>query len=218
MKKPSGAGTWGLALALALTLGTASCGSGSGGSCGTVAACGGDPTGTWKFTSDCAPGAASAFKNAKCPAATANANLSATGTISFGADKSYSESITSNGSVVLMIPASCLPANGTTCAQLGPMLQGSGGTGASPFSSATCSGTTSCTCNLVIAPTTTADTGTWASAGTSIDLTSAANGPGGGGPYCVKGNELHLLSVDMTMSMGPMGTATITEDIVGSKQ
>jgi len=34
----------------------------------------------------------------------------------------------------------------------------------------------------------------------------------------VQGNTLHLLDVDTSMNMGPMGQATITDDVTLSKQ
>jgi hypothetical protein len=36
--------------------------------------------------------------------------------------------------------------------------------------------------------------------------------------YCVQGNTLHILDVDTTTNMGPMGQATIVDDATYTKQ
>ncbi len=58
--------------------------------------------------------------------------------------------------------------------------------------------------------------GTYTTSGTMLTL-NATTGTGTGGAYCVQGNTLHLLTLDMTMSMGSMGTATIQSDIILTK-
>jgi hypothetical protein len=59
--------------------------------------------------------------------------------------------------------------------------------------------------------------GTWSASGTRISLVSST-GDNAGGPYCVQGNELHLITLDMTITMGSMGTLKIDEDLVATKQ
>jgi hypothetical protein len=37
-------------------------------------------------------------------------------------------------------------------------------------------------------------------------------------PYCVQGTTIHFLQIDTTMNMGPMGQATIDQDVIATKQ
>ena len=47
----------------------------------------------------------------------------------------------------------------------------------------------------------TSETGTYTTSGTNITTTDSA-GSSSISAYCVQGNELHMLQVDMTMAMG----------------
>jgi hypothetical protein len=53
-------------------------------------------------------------------------------------------------------------------------------------------------------------------AGTTLSSISV-DGSTSDDPYCVQGNELHSLSVDMMMPMGPMGQVHIQGDLVLKK-
>ncbi|MDB4980090.1 MAG: hypothetical protein JWM82_842 [Myxococcales bacterium] len=193
-----------------------SCGGGSV-SCDGTQPCGGDPTGTWSFVSDCeAP--SMGFSNT-CPTATVSASgVSISGMISFNADKSYSVSQAFKANVSVSLPASCLTQGGVTvsCAQLTTVLQGEIANGTAPYKTISCSGSGGCTC-LATVDDINDDSGTWSSAGTVITLGSAA-GSSDGGSYCVKGNEIHLLTLSTSVNMGAMGTARIQSDVVGRKQ
>src|SRR5262249_34120182 len=91
---------------LALGAAAASSWGGGGGSCGTVQRCGGDPTGRWKFTSQCAD-ASMAFADAFCPGATGSvAGLQASGMVTFNADMTYSVSLVQTGTISMTIPTS----------------------------------------------------------------------------------------------------------------
>jgi hypothetical protein len=59
------------------------------------------------------------------------------------------------------------------------------------------------------------NSGTYSISGTNLMLQSSSST---GGSYCAEGTELHLVSVDAYMDMGPMGMATITSDVVALKQ
>jgi hypothetical protein len=194
-----------------------SCGGGGGvASCGKVQPCGGDPVGTWKFAGQCA-NTADAFDNEFCPTATTSVSgLSASGTTTFSADGTYTLNVTESGTVQMTIPSSCLTQNGITltCAQLQQSLQAAFADDPdSPIKSATCSGSSSCSCALTMSSTTT-ENGTYTVDGTSLSL----SGGSGSGAFCVKDKELHLITVDTTMSMGTMGQVKISSDIVATKQ
>jgi hypothetical protein len=51
-----------------------------------------------------------------------------------------------------------------------------------------------------------------------ITLTASGDGRSMPQSYCVQGNTLHILDVDTTMNMGPMGQATIVDDATYIKQ
>jgi len=195
---------------LALVASTAGCG-GDGGACG-VQPCGGDPVGNWHTTSACANAAEAnmAFLEGLmgfCSTASlAGFSVSPSGTFNIGADMTYSLNMTMNMVVSVNIPASCLM--GANCALLNAQIQTEVGTGG--ITAATCSGSSSCTCTITGA-TSEATTGTYTTAGTEMMLTSATGGTDGG-PYCVQGSTIHLLTVDTTMAM-----ATIQSDIVLTK-
>jgi hypothetical protein len=207
---------WGVALVLVST----SCGSsGSGASnCGLVQPCGGDLTGTWKIVATCGTSstAADSFQDSQCPNAAASADLSITGMVSFNADKSYASDEMLAGSLTISLPTSCLTQNGTTstCADETQMFQASIDAGGTPFSTASCAGTNGgCSCTLVTTPMMNSTAGTWSTAGTTFTIVSSA-GKTSTTSYCVQGSYVHVISLDMTMPMGSMGTFKITEDVV----
>jgi hypothetical protein len=190
-----------------------SCGGGGASSCGTVSPCGGDPVGNWKFAGACTPGYAE-FDNEFCPTATATVSMSPTGTMNVAADGSYSMNMTLKGAVTMTIPASCLTQGviTLTCGQLQQSIQASSANDPdSPITAVTCTGSSTCTCTMQMSSSTN-DSGTWAVDGTTLSLSG-----GDGGEFCVKGSELHLITVDTTMTMGSMGQAKITNDIVAVK-
>ena len=194
----------------ALVASTAGCG-GDSGACG-VQPCGGDPVGNWHASSACADAAElnMAFLEGImgfCSTASLSGySVSPSGTFNIAADMTYSLNMTMNMTVSVNIPASCLM--GQSCALLNTAIQTEVGTGG--VTAAACSGSSSCTCTLT-GVSTESTTGTYTTAGTNMTLTSATGGTDGG-PYCVQGSTLHLLTVDTTMPM-----AKIQSDIVLTK-
>jgi hypothetical protein len=198
-----------------LALALVSCGgsSGGGGSCGQVEPCGGSVVGTWKASSACLSSAAFAAdtSGSYCPTATFS-NVSATQTGSYVFDSStYTINISAQVSATYTVPASC-NSSGTSCADLGAYLQAY-----IQGSTITCTGSGTCTCHLVF-PATDSETGTYTSSGSVLTLTSDADGSTSTQSYCVQGSTLHLVDVDTTMNMGPMGQATIDDDATYTKQ
>jgi hypothetical protein len=204
-------------LSAALAPALLSCGGdGALASCGKVAACGGDVVGNYTIAGACVNNSALNMNvGLDCPGATALASgVSASGSASFNADLTYTMTQTLTASVTEMIPASCLTQNGLTltCTQVDQLLQTLIQMEPGTFQSAHCSGNTSCTCSFVLAPQMMTESGTYVAAGTTLTLT-ASDGSSSSGSYCVQGNNLHLLSMDMTMPMG-----TITADTVLTKK
>lgn len=189
--------------ALGLTM--SSCGGGNG-SCGKVQPCGGSVVGNYSVSAACYDTAALNMMNviADCPGATVNiSGLSVSGSGSFNADMTYSVMETISASVSETIPASCLMMSGITltCAQLDQAIQTLLTQNPGTYQSAHCAGSSSCTCSFVLAAQTTSETGTYTTAGTIITTTNST-GTSSSSSYCVQGNELHMLQVDMTMAMG----------------
>lgn len=204
-------------LSAALAPALLSCGgNGALASCGKVAACGGDVVGNYTIAGACVNNSALNMDvGLDCPGATASASgISASGSASFNADLTYTMTQTLTASITENIPASCLTQNGLTltCAQVDQLLQTLIQMEPGTFQSAHCSGSSSCTCSFVLAPQMMTESGTYVAAGTTLTLT-ASDGTTSGGSYCVEGNNLHLLSMDMTMPMG-----TITADTVLTKK
>ena len=188
---------------------TAGCGDSSG-ACG-VQPCGGDPVGNWQASGACANAAElnMAFLEGLmgfCTTASLGGySIRPSGTFNLAADLTYSLNMTLNMTISVNIPGSCLM--GQSCSVLNAALQGQV---SGDIQSVSCAGSGSCTCTFN-ALTTAAETGTYTTAGTEMALTSSA-GATSGGPYCVQGSTLHLLTVDTTMPM-----ATIQSDIVFAK-
>src|SRR5438445_10933653 len=77
-----------------------------GGTCANTAACGGDVVGTWNITSSCVSATPSMMSSASCPGAkTTSSNLTATGTIVYRADMTYSSNFMVSGSVTVFQPS-----------------------------------------------------------------------------------------------------------------
>lgn len=79
-----------------------------------------------------------------------------------------------------------------------------------------CTGTSDCSCDVTVSITSDAS-GTWSTSGPDLTFT-AANGDSTTDGFCVKGRELHIMQVDQTMTMGTMGGAKITSDLVAVRQ
>jgi hypothetical protein len=80
--------------------------------------CGGDLVGSWRVDSACF---GSSFLVGSCQKSVDSSGVSASGTISYGADGSYSSSITYTGTYIESYPAACIP-SGASCADFGASL------------------------------------------------------------------------------------------------
>jgi hypothetical protein len=190
----------------------AGCGGSDGGSCGMVAACGGDVVAEWTIVDACLTASDSgALFGDFCPTATVDTSgLTASGMASYRADMTFDGTITMSGSVAFVLPASCLTMNGITltCAQLDQGLKQAMMDDPDPsIQSIACSGSGSCRCTMQMTPQTSAGSGTYSTSGTTL-LENGATA----GDYCVKGNELHLLTDSMAM-----GSFALSGDIVLTK-
>lgn len=191
-------------------------GGNSNASCGTVRPCGGNIVGTWKFAASCIVDQSILGLDATqiCDTATINAEDSAiTGMATFKADMTYSVNLTSTPKFKLVVPNDCL--QGAACADIQAAITGDP---TSDIQSASCSTQGSaCVCNVVSQSMTQTETGTYTTSGSTLTSGPSADQQDDT-PYCVQGNQLHVISVDMSTSMGAMGKVKITADIVGTKQ
>ncbi len=197
-----------------------SCGSSTGGSggsngngtCGEVEPCNGPVVGTWKAAAACASASFVMDLQGACPAATISGETAAqSGSYVFNADLTYSIAVTGQLTYDAANPASCNP-TGMSCEALGAAES------ALSVGTVTCTGSSSsCNCHSSFARTDT-ETGTYSVAGTVITLVRSSDGYTLDQSYCVQGNTLHILDVDTTTNMGPMGQATILDDATYTKQ
>jgi hypothetical protein len=158
-------------------------------------ACGGDIVGNWTVSTLCGPGANQTQSVSGCPGGMATIHVTATGTLRFGVDGSYTTMLTPAGSAMDFLPKSCL--GGSTCAMLQDALLQQG-----TFSDGTCTDDgTNCNCALTLAARLTTQTGTYSVSGTTLTTTTADAGMPSLSPYCVSGNQLSIASSDPTQPM-----------------
>ncbi len=167
-----------------------------GGGCAALefTPCGGDLTGTWKFSAGCADLATTTDPTGgACPSATTALSIDFTGTITFSGGTNYTVAASQTSTVTMTVPKSCLP-GGATCAQL---LQGSTDDG------------TACVNVKTQGPSDKTESGTYTTSGTSFSTTKADGDAGTGGStlqYCVTGSTLSVK--DVTADATVIYTAT----------
>jgi hypothetical protein len=194
-------------------------GGNGGGSCGTVQPCGGSVVGTWNISTVCVLDSSFlGFDQSQiCAGAQFDvASVSAMGTSTYNADGTYQDTGNLKLTFKLTVPNSCF-SNGATCAGLNSSFQQQIQQDPSSVNSASCvpSGS-SCVCTLGSPDQPVSEMGTYTTSGTSLTTTPTGGTPSTG-PYCVTGNELHEMQIDMSMPMGSMGMAHIQADVVLKK-
>ncbi len=146
-----------------------------------------------------------------CPTATATGKTgAATGTLTLNADLTYAMALEAPFEIAIAVPAACT--GGMTCAEFGAGAAQAIGGG----TTVTCTGTGDCSC-LMTTSATLSSTGTYTTSGTVLAF-NGSDGYSNSGDYCVQGHTLHMVDVDTTMNMGPMGQATIKDDLTLTKQ
>jgi hypothetical protein len=175
---------------LAASICASGCGGGSGGSCG-AAPCGGDLVGAWNFSDICLDEAAlSADFQAFCAGASISAlNISYTGSIEFTAGN-YTVDATSSQSFTVSFAVACL--NGGTCADYAAALEAT----ADPGTTASCSGTTTCTCMVDTGPQPAAESGGYTVSGNTVTTTPSDGSAADTLSYCVKGDTVNFMEIE----------------------
>ena len=82
----------------------------------------------------------------------------------------------------------------------------------STVQTAHCAGSSICTCTVTNGPQTTSETGTYTTSGTTLTITDSDGSISSNG-YCVQGNELHIVQLDMTMPMGTIEADTVLTQV-----
>ena len=191
---------------LVVTASVAACGGGTatiggtGGSCANVSPCGGNVVGTWNIANFCATGSSSsAAPPVGCSAQREQFNVvGISGTLTFNADGTYSETTTVTESVVLSVAMNCM-ADGAavSCSQLGQTE-----TSAADGAAVSCvANGSNCDCTLPPRTATLSGTGMYSTSGTLLTITPPS-GSGSTSQYCVQGNTLSLVSTTMGMDAG----------------
>lgn len=172
----------------------------------SYAECGGDLVGTWAIASACIDdgkdaGASNNPFGSACPDAVYDVSIDATGTATFGSDKSFDLVLMGTPSITVKIPSTCL-SNGALpfpdCATLAAALDKKGGV--------TCMGDTSTGCDCTGqggSGTNQHETGTYSVDGNTFITTenTDAGGTKTGDPtsFCVSGNTLKVKGSDGTV-------------------
>jgi hypothetical protein len=140
------------------------------------AACGGDPVGTWTFSNACFEVTKNPYDQ-YCQGTSFGIELEITGSLTFGADATYTPNITTLSTTKIVLPKACVIVPNGDCSQIDkndPYVDDGA----------------NCVQTKVGAPSTKTNPGTWTSNGNTLTITT--NGQTEGLDYCVKGNTLML--------------------------
>jgi hypothetical protein len=202
----------------------AGCGGGGGGPagfnlggpsmCGVIAPCGGDVVGTWNASVGCvtSAGLREAESGITCPGFSISVtNVNVSGTFTFKTDMTYSfTGLSEQAMYQATVPVGCVA--GHSCAAAATGIDSTG-----DFESASCTGTTTCSCTALQTPNVDTESGTYTLSGTTF-TTFPSNGlPTSTLSYCVEGANLHVLATTMP-SLGAVGQMIVAEDTVAQKQ
>ena len=210
--------TFGLLIALLIAASVGSCGGSGGGSCGKVQPCGGSVVGTWKAGPACVVDASllGIDPSQICSTATIEfTTINATGSVTFGADMTYHAEGTDTIAFKITVPGLCF-ATGKNLRRRRREPQAQMQQDPAVTSASCATAGAACVCNEMAVMDSTAS-GTYSTSGTTLTTTPAGKAASSD-QYCVQGNELHDLTVNMTMPMGSMGMVKIAGDFVLTKQ
>jgi hypothetical protein len=154
--------------------------------CPAFQRCGGDLVGTWTITSLCLP--SESGSTPECPAESDDSRgLVLAGTMTFRADSTFATTDTLSGTVVRIIPLACARNHGAgSCAQLAILMQ------SASFRSVGCTGASTCSCTVDLAPVSASGTGSYVMATNLVTITQS-DGSVEANTYCVSGDTLRLV-------------------------
>lgn len=148
----------------------------------SFAACGGDIVGDWSISGGCVDDGGNNGLSELCATATIDVDFNTTGTVSFGADGSFSSNVANTGSLSLNLPKECLASLGGSCENFSSSFEQPCTTGADG----------SCGCIIPADDNTAGDTGTYSVSGNALTMQSASSTTPDELEYCVEGNNLHV--------------------------
>ncbi len=176
-----------------------------GPTCGAVAACGGAVVGRWNVTDGCVT-AAPDLSNV-CVGITATVKFLFTGSASYNADLTYTQTGSNGGTVHYQFPSACIGTQ--TCAQVQAVLLSAGSAAGMGFTfqSAVCaSGGGGCACDATLASQAANETGTYSTTGGT--LTTVHGATSDSAQYCVNGVTMHQMP---NVTTGATGSIVLTK-------
>ncbi len=216
----------GILMVTAMASAVGSCGGGgdgTSGTCGKVAPCGGDILGTWTVKEFCINDSVATFTDSDfCPTGTVDSSgLKVSGTVVYTADRTYKVDTTLSGAMKVILPPACLMDDGVTltCTQMDQRQKAILAKNPDPdVKSVSCASVgVNCVCTSVMADQISTESGTFTTVGTKVNEKSKDTGETDTKDYCVQGNTLHAIHVDMKMTMAMMGKVVISMDAVATK-
>ncbi|WP_437774254.1 hypothetical protein [Sorangium sp. So ce1097] len=170
-------------------------GSGAGepaGACGELAACGGDPTGSWTIEESCLDLSFDIPPSGDCVPVSDISRIEINGEFEFDADETYTATLTVGGTIVVTFPAPCFSGEdmALTCADLGEQLSENEAGGIESVDCAPVGD--GCACTMAARELTSASAGTWSASGTTLTTVSEDDEASEGVPFCVDGSTLTM--------------------------
>ncbi|WP_437629572.1 hypothetical protein [Sorangium sp. So ce854] len=176
-------------------------GSGAGepaGACGELAACGGDPTGSWTIEESCLDLSFDIPPSGACVPVSDISGIEINGGFEFDADGTYTATVTVGGAIVVTFPAPCLSGEdmALACADLGEQMSENDAGGIESVECAPVGD--GCACTMAAREVTSASAGTWSASGTTLTTVLEDDDAPGELPFCVDGSTLtiELLSAE----------------------
>jgi hypothetical protein len=198
--------------------GAAGSGAGTAGSasCEKVVACGGTLTGDWTIAQICVdqPGASPDVKAICETAEVTIGSATGSGSISYKADLTFTQTATIDAVGTLILPPACLKQGNSTltCKDVQDLFRMDA---AASQIVCTSSSNNGCTCTNPVHQVT-SNTGTYAVSGSTVTLTTSTDK--GTAEYCVKGNKLYLHTTVSSQTAGAGAGFTPSGQLVLDKK
>jgi hypothetical protein len=204
-------------------------GDGRAASCGKVSPCGGGLVGSWKVVAGCDQAGiltTGASLVLACPNLVIDVlDRSSDGTMTFGADGTYTASTVTSQTLRADLPPSCLSLNGTplTCSEAGLALKLALAV-APVVGNVDCTTTTrqlTCSCTFALGPETIEEAGTFSTLANRVTTVSFDGTSTASRTYCVEGGStLHWMGSGLPVDLGPLGTFRVPlgDDVVAARR
>jgi hypothetical protein len=187
--------------------------------CTAVTACGGDLTGTWKMENFCfdQPSLSADVMQFCDTAKIAISNSNVTGTLSYKADKTFTQDAMITATATLTLPGTCISAAQLSCTEIESNSNDPASTDATGMLTCTPTPDGGCQCSQEVSDSSQAS-GTFTVDKSTVTQVNSADGSTDVEDFCVKGKTLYLVQPMTTVAMGSMGDASLTGSLVLAKQ